>query len=446
LRGTANLMARARSWLPQLAPRGDWPPPWIFALMTVPFGIFSGYVQTALPWLLRHMGYPVDGISAIVALILSPMAFAFLWSPAADFGLKRRTWMLLASALSGILLGVAILLLGSHARVSIWLLFAGYGVALFTTSCAGGILAVSQSGNQKARAAGWMQGGMLTATALGGALLLYFSKRLPTPALAAASALLVAVPAVVALKIEESAPLADLGNLVRSCTAIGREIRATLFSVESLAGLLLLLAPVGSGAAQSLFAAMAKDYNVGVGGVLLLNGALGGVLNMIGAYLAVIVPAHWDRRVAYAAAGLACAGSGVFLALAPLNPTAYFVGVSAYMLTTGTCYGFFLGVVMVTMGDAGLSASTRYSILVALGDLPIVYMTLIEGWSYRIFGVRGVPASDALGNLLVAACTAVWLAWRIKPARARVATQSESKAECAGDYPSPAAVEVASAK
>ena len=90
--------------------RRDWPPPWVFLLMPLPFGIFSGYVQTALPWLLRRMGYSVNNISAIVALILSPMAFAFLCSPVADFGFRRRTWMLLMSTLSGVLLAAAILL------------------------------------------------------------------------------------------------------------------------------------------------------------------------------------------------------------------------------------------------------------------------------------------------------------------------------------------------
>jgi hypothetical protein len=78
---------------------------------------------------------------------------------------------------------------------------------------------------------------------------------------------------------------------------------------------------------------------------------------------------------------------------------------------------------MVTMGEAGLSASCRYAILVSLGDLPIVYMTVVEGWSYRLFGARGVPASDAIGNLAVALGVAVWLGFRSRkpavPAAAR---------------------------
>jgi MFS transporter, PAT family, beta-lactamase induction signal transducer AmpG len=396
------------------ASQGNWPPPWFFVFMPVPFGVFSGYVQTALPWLLRHMGYSVDRIGAIVALILSPMAFAFLWSPLADFGLRRRTWMQIACALSGLLLGAGILLFAHQAPLAIGLLVAGYAVSLLSTSCGGGMLAVSQNGSNKAGAAAWMQGGMLTASALGGALLLYFSKHLNLGGLAGASALLVAVPAAFALAIPEPAPASGLGNFLKASATMGREIRSTLFSMESLAGLLLLFAPVGSGAAQNLFPAMAKDYGVSLQGVMLLNGVLGGVLNMLGAFVAVIVPAHWDRRIVYAAAGVACAASGAFLALAPLDPSSYFVGVAAYMFTTGICYGFFLGVVMQTMGDAGLSASTRYGILVALGDLPIVYMTVVEGWSYRVFGVRGVPAADCVANLLVGLCTAVWLALRLK--------------------------------
>jgi MFS family permease len=406
--------ARWSSWAAW--PRG-WPPPWLFVLMPLPFGIFSGYIQTALPWLLRHMGYPVDSIGAIVALILSPMAFAFLYSPLADFGLRRRTWMLLMSAVSAVLLAAAILLLRTHAHLATWLLFLGYAVSLFTTSCSGGMLAATLAEPAKSRGAAWMQGGMLTASALGGALLLYFSKRLTLPELAAAAALLVAAPACVALTIPEPRPQTDLKNLLKTCATMGREIRATLFSRKSLPGLLLLFAPVGSGAAQSLFAAMARDYHVGMRGVLLLNGLLGGVLNMLGAYVAVIVPAHWDRRVAYAAAGLACATTGAYLALAPLSPIHYYAGVALYMFTTGACYGFFLGVVMVTMGEPGLSASSRYAILVSLGDLPIVYMTVVEGWSYKLFGVRGVPASDSLGNLLVAVCTAIWLMFAMRSQR-----------------------------
>jgi hypothetical protein len=90
------------------------------------------------------------------------------------------------------------------------------------------------------------------------------------------------------------------------------------------------------------------------------------------------------------------------------------------MLTTGACYAFFLGVVMYTMGEAGCSASSRYTILVSLGNLPVVYMTKVEGWGFSLFGPRGVPAFDAAGNLLVAFCVVVWVCSQMRRRRAEV--------------------------
>jgi hypothetical protein len=167
---------------------------------------------------------------------------------------------------------------------------------------------------------------------------------------------------------------------------------------------------VGTAAAQSLFAAMARDYQVGEQGVLLLNGILGGVLTMLGAFAAVVVPVRWDTRIAYAGAGLACALSGVFLVFAPMTPLVYYAGVALYMFACGACYALFLGVVMMALGEAGKSASSRYAILVSLGNLPVVYMTKIEGLGYGRFGARAVPALDAAGNLLVAIGVALWIA------------------------------------
>ena len=400
--------------MPHAPVRGSWPPPWLFVLMPLTYGVFAGYVQTALPWLLRHMGYPVDGIGTIVALILSPMAFYFVSSPLLDFGLRRRTWMLLVSTLAGVLMAAAILLLGSNMLLAKWLLFAGFVCSLLSSSCGGTLVAVTQSEHGKAKAAAWLQGGALAAQALGGAVLLYCSKHLTVPVLAVVAALLVALPAVVALTIPEPPVQSDVNRLKETCITMGREIRATLFSWKSLPGLLLLVSPVGTGAAQSLFAAMAQDYHVGVQGVLLLNGMLGAVLNMAGASVAIVAPAHWDRRICYAAAGLTSACAGIFLTFAPLTPATYYAGVAAYIFTAGICWGFFLGVVMVTMGEAGISAGSRYSILVSLGDLPIVYMTVVEARSYGIFGTRGVPGADAAGNVIVVACVVCWLMFRMK--------------------------------
>ncbi len=378
-------------------------------LLPLPYGIFLGYLQTALPWLLRQSGYPVDQIGSIVALVLAPMALYFLWSPLIDFWLRRRTWTILLSTLSGAMLAAAILLLARHPRLAVWTLVLGFAVNLLTTSCGGALIALTQEEPGRAKAAAWMQGGMLAAQALGGALLLYLSRRLPTPATALCAALLVAAPGLITLTIPEPAPQNSTRQLWQTLRAMSKEVRETLFRWRALPALLLLVSPVGTAAAQSLFAAMAREYQVGENGVLLLNGILGGVLTMLGAFAAVVVPAAWDRRIAYAGAGLVCGLSGIFLAVAPTVPWAYYAGVSLYMFSSGACYAFFLGVVVFALGNAGRSAGSRYTMLVSLGNLPIVYMTRIEGLGYGRFGLRAVPALDAAGNLLVALIVAIVL-------------------------------------
>lgn len=394
-----------------------WPPPWLFALLPLACGMCIGFSQTPLPWLLRHMGYSVDRIGSIESFVMIPITLYFLTIPIVDFVFRRRTWSVLLSFASGLLLFAAILLLRHHLDLAIALLFLATGLNQMTFGCANGLMAHSLQDEHLSRAAAWAQGGTLAAQALGGGLLLYLSRRLPLLAVASTAALLATLPALLALTIPEAPPQSSLRNLRSSCARMLRETRETLFSLKTLPGILLLLSPVGTGAAQNLFPAIAADYHVGEQGVVLLNGLLGGVLTMLGAFIAVIVPARWDRRIAYATSGLSASFIGIYLTFAPLNPAAYYTGVGLYLLTTGACWGFFLGVVMVTLGPAGTATSTRATVLVCIGNLPIVYMTRVEGWAYSIFGIRGIPAIDAIGNLLVVLAVAIWLTTRLrKPA------------------------------
>src|SRR6266566_705604 len=76
------------------------PPPWLFGITALPYGVYGGYLSTAMPYVLRNAGVPVDRIAGISALTLAPAIWYFLWAPLADFGLRRRAWLVLMSALS----------------------------------------------------------------------------------------------------------------------------------------------------------------------------------------------------------------------------------------------------------------------------------------------------------------------------------------------------------
>jgi hypothetical protein len=60
------------------------------------------------------------------------------------------------------------------------------------------------------------------------------------------------------------------------------------------------------------------------------------------------------------------------------------------------------------MGDAGTSGSTRYSLINSLGNMPVQYMILVDGWGGDHFGVRGLAGMECVVGI---AATVVLLCW-----------------------------------
>jgi hypothetical protein len=52
--------------------KGQGAPPWIWALLYLPFGISSGYVTVTLAWLLSHAGASVAAIAALAGSAVAP--------------------------------------------------------------------------------------------------------------------------------------------------------------------------------------------------------------------------------------------------------------------------------------------------------------------------------------------------------------------------------------
>ena len=39
--------------------------PWLFGITNLPYGVYNGFISTAMPYLLRNAGLPVDRIADI---------------------------------------------------------------------------------------------------------------------------------------------------------------------------------------------------------------------------------------------------------------------------------------------------------------------------------------------------------------------------------------------
>src|SRR5581483_10458260 len=210
---------------------------------------------------------------------------------------------------------------------------------------------------------------------------LWMLGRLPLGLAALATAAITALPSLAGLSVAEGPP-APSTDLIDRLRKIAKELITVFHSRRTLWGLLLLASPVSSGAALNLLPAVASHYGVGGQGVMWVNGMAGGLVLALGSLLATLVPGEWDRRVTYAGAGL-LNGLASLTLLAGNHPMVYFTGTVLYLVTTGFGYARFTALVMDVLGHGEHGTSTRYSLFLAAGNLPIAYVLWLDGQGYR---------------------------------------------------------------
>ena len=188
---------------PAATPRQP-PSLWLILLITLPYGIIGGGVNgTLLSYLLRREGVPVSSMAGEIAILGLPPMLYFLWSPLADFWMRRRTWLVLSSALTAVLVAAAFNTrsLGSPVAVAL-LLAASCSVMLCNASC-GGIMAALVPVESRTRVSSVHQVGNLGGGALGGGGLMLLSSHVSRGALGLAAAAVVFLPSLAALAISE---------------------------------------------------------------------------------------------------------------------------------------------------------------------------------------------------------------------------------------------------
>jgi len=62
------------------------PPPWLFGLTGVPYGVGGGFAATTMPFLARKAGISVGDIGWYGTALLFPPIIQFLYAPIVDIG------------------------------------------------------------------------------------------------------------------------------------------------------------------------------------------------------------------------------------------------------------------------------------------------------------------------------------------------------------------------
>ena len=373
--------------------------PVTFLALVLPSGISGGFISVTLPFVLVQEGYSVAAAGAIAALGVAANLWRFLWGPVADLTLTVRRWYYIGIGSSAATL-LILAFLPLHGPASRWLgtvVFLSQVAATLIVLPVGGLMAHTVAEDAKGRAAGWYQAGNLGGTGLGGGaglwLASHFSRGMAGSVLA-----LAILGCAVAIYFVADVRIVSTETVQQRIRLMGRDIMSMLRAAIPLFTILLVLSPVSSGAMSGLWSAVADDWGASADRVALITGLLNGVVSAVGCVIGGWVADKLGRWWAYFGSGLALAVVASVMAVAPRNPFTYSVGVLAYALFCGMAYAAFSAIVLFAIGRG--VASTKYALLSSLGNIPVVYMTVANGWVHDRSGVAWMLHGEALAGVV----------------------------------------------
>jgi len=374
------------------------PPPWLFGLTGVPYGVGGGFAATTMPFLARKAGISVGDIGWYGTALLFPPIVQFLYAPIVDIGPKRKHWLIIVAAVGSICFGLSLAMpLPSKIGAFLALAFVGQTISGLVGSCNGGLLATTMPDHLRGAASGLLNVGNLTGCALGAWLTLIMAERFSPITVGVALMALMTLPTLAILPVHEAdrapRPLGEIfGTLWHDVTRVAK-------SRTGWTGMLLFVSPVGTAALINYFAAIAKDYRASDGMVAFVNGPVNGLVTAVGSLIGGYLCDRYSRRGMYLLSAALTALCGLAMMASPLSPTTYAIGVSVYLFITGFCYSAFSAAVLETIGKGGAAASTQYALFVSCGNLAIAWVGLVDTRFHEGYGPRGLLGVDAALNI-----------------------------------------------
>jgi MFS family permease len=380
--------------------------------LIVPFGAMGGYLSVAIGYQLTQAGVSVEEVAALVAFSYIPQTWKFLWAPVADTTLSRKRWYVLAGLVSAV--GIFVTGAVPADERSLPLLYAAVLVSnvavTFLAMASESLMIYNTPPELHGRAGGWFQAGNLGGNGLGGGAGLWLAQTLPEPWMAgAALAVACALCGAALWFVPEPPPMARAGHYGRMLVAVLKDLWQVARARAGILALLICFLPIGSGAASNLWAAVADDWHASANTVALATGVFSGIVSALGCLAGGYGSDRMDRKTSYALYGLLMAMCTVAMAIAPRTEAMYVVFTLIYAFIQGLTYAGFTAVVLETIGLG--AAATKFNVYASLSNMPIAYMTLVDGWAHTRWGAAGLlNVEAAIGVLGIIVFVAVTMA------------------------------------
>lgn len=371
--------------------------PVVFMFLILPFGIISGYLTVTLAYLFTRAGVSMEQVAGLAAAALIPAIFKFIWAPLVDITLSVKKWYVISTVISALtVLATAVIpvKLSSLPLLTGVIILSNFAVS-FETAAVNALAAYDTPEHLKGRVSGYIQAGNMGGSGVGGGAGLWLAQRLPNVWMAGAVLAIVCILCCFALfYVKEPQYAARLQNFGGNFKNVLKDIWLTLKTKLGLLACILLTLPIGTCAANGLFAAAAKDWKASADVVALVTGVLGGVITGFGSLIGGWICDQINRQSSYLIFGLVQAACAVAMAYLPHTEWMYIFWTLAYAATAGAAYAAYNAFTLEAIGKG--AAATKFELLAGVSNIPIYLVTFYEGIAYTKWGAKGMLYMEAV--------------------------------------------------
>ncbi len=357
--------------------------PIVYMFLMLPFGITGGYVTITLAFLFGKIGVSMSNIAGLATAILLIGIFKFLFGPLVDGFLTLKKWCLI----SGIFTAIGMLALGilplkeSSLTPLFWIILAGNVAVSILGIAINGLAAHNVPEEMKGRVSGYINTGNLGGTGLGGGVGLLIAEHTSNPLLPAAILAVVCMLCSLGLLfVTEPVNLVRHPDVGKNIANMLTDLWDTLKTKMGVLAMVLCFLPLCTGALQNLWSGAAGSWSAGATTISFVEGIFSGLITAAGCLLGGWICDRVDRKRAYLFFGLLLAICAVGMAYCPHTEIMFIYWTSIYAFILGLCYAGFSAFVFEVIGRG--AAGTKYTMYACLSNIPILYMTKIEGWVF----------------------------------------------------------------
>jgi MFS family permease len=375
--------------------------PVVFMFLIFPFGLVSSYLTVTLAFLYHGAGITTEMIAGLVATMLVPQIFKFLWAPLVDVTWTVKKWYILSTVLTAATLFATGLL---PVKASVWpvltiLIIVASFASTFVGAAVNSLSAHDTPESKKGLVSGFVQAGNMGGGSIGGGVGLWLAQRVTIPWVVSGSLALACVLCCLGLfYVKEVKSTMKGDGAITTVRYILADIWITVKNKLGLLALLLCLLPLGTGAAGNLFAAVATTWKASGDIVAMVTGVLGGIVTALGCLAGGWICDRMNRQWAYVLMGLYQAACCVGMAFFPHKPMMYIVWTLAYSVGSGFAYAAFNAYTLEAIGKG--AAATKFELYAGISCIPITLMTAIAGWAFTKWGANGMLNTEAVCALL----------------------------------------------